>query len=281
MFQRVHLLAPSGSSSLAVSLSPWSDHFLVFSLHFEFCQWCLGILILLAFGRSLRLLLFDQSQFQTLMLFVSFIGFGSVRWCGFHGWSGRLKPHARCIFRHILFDKTKQALLRPCCLSWCSTAPAVKLEPMTTRLRALRSTDWAKRAPAGTRNWKQNLVKVIFALHMQSNLLAPCRSQLALHPLCSYASSVLAFCSPLKGDWTPALISAAEYFLAWCCHWGPLGLLRADVWKNTSAAGRLKPHAICIFLHSPTRQGRLYSDPAASADAAQHPPWGSNPRPQG
>ncbi len=44
--------APAGpfylflTESPAVSVSLWNDHFLVFSLDFEFCQWCLGILIL-------------------------------------------------------------------------------------------------------------------------------------------------------------------------------------------------------------------------------------------
>ena len=67
-----------------------TDHFLVVSLHFEFCQWCLGILILLAFGRSFLLFLLDQSptwtglvssfwsrsQSQTLIFYLS-LGFST------------------------------------------------------------------------------------------------------------------------------------------------------------------------------------------------------------
>ena len=132
----VRLLAPSPSSSQGALLSqyPWEVIiFLVFSLDLGFCQWCFGILVFSAF---------------------SAIGLQLGRTWSHLADPGLSFQHWYFIF-HWVFGQDKAGSIQALLLQLMQHSTHL---PMTTRLRVLRSTDWARRAPAGTRNWKRTVV---------------------------------------------------------------------------------------------------------------------------
>ena len=81
--------------------------------------------------------------------------------CGGAGWSVSCRERW-CVFALRSYasfsarQRTQRLLLQ--LMQHNSTTPAAGLEPTTTRLRALRSTDWTRRAPASTRKRKQDVI---------------------------------------------------------------------------------------------------------------------------